>query len=119
VASQQLRNRVQYVLQFQIEGLRVFADVEYTFPYLIGVIVSPLPDFSAATTLSTSSLSNFGSRQSTEFSLSLPGMRRANAARTMRPSNCAMYVWSFARKVLGMLHPGIKSRLDIQPRLLA
>ena len=37
-----------------------------------------------------------GRMQSTEFSRSSPGTRRASGLRTIRPSSCVMWVWSFA-----------------------
>ena len=40
-----------------------------------------------------------GSRQSTEFSNSLPGMRRASGVRIIRPSNWVMWVRSLAGRI--------------------
>ena len=66
-------------------------------------------------TASTVCLSNFGSRQSTVFSRSSPGMRRASGLRTMRPNICAMYVWSFA----GRKETITSARGQSQPVLIA
>ena len=85
-----------------------------------GDVSSPLNK--VLTTSLTVLVLNLGNRHSTEFKRSLPGIRLASGARTMRPNNCVICVLSLAARketitsARGQSQPVLMASLAISTR---